>query len=94
MKENYLDLHELFCGNDDSCPIAIPEGYLISYDGVHLTREGAIHLSKLLRNDEEFMSLWGSAFGSYFCPEPGNEKLLTCPTDQGTDSGSRPPAGS
>ena len=30
VKQSYFDLHELICGNDDSCPIATPEGYLIS----------------------------------------------------------------
>jgi hypothetical protein len=72
VKPNYLDLHQLFCGDDPSCPIATPEGFLISYDGGHLTREGALHLADLLSKNEEFMSLWRKIFGRYSCQEPGN----------------------
>ena len=60
VREKYLDLHRLLCGAQPSCPISTPEGQLISYDGGHLTKEGAIHLAGLLGEDEGFTSLWNA----------------------------------
>jgi hypothetical protein len=78
VKGNYLDLHHLFCGDSDSCPVATPDARLISYDGGHLTREGTIHLSKLLSRDEDFMRRWEAVFGEYLCPGIANEGVI-CP---------------
>jgi peptidoglycan/LPS O-acetylase OafA/YrhL len=79
VKRNYLDLHRLFCGASDSCPVATPEGSLISYDGGHLTRDGAVHLSRLLSGDEDFTRRWDTAFGYRLCPEIKDEGV-PCPT--------------
>jgi hypothetical protein len=78
VKGNYLDIHRLFCGDSDSCPVATPQGQLISYDGGHLTRDGAIHLSRLLSSDEGFVRRWKAAFGEYLCDEIANEGEI-CP---------------
>jgi hypothetical protein len=78
VKGNYLDVHRLFCGDNDDCPIATPEGRLVSYDGHHLTRDGAVHLSRLLSSDEDFTRRWEAAFGDYMCPEIRDEGV-PCP---------------
>lgn len=78
VKGNYLDLHRLFCGDNDSCPVATPAGRLISYDGGHLTRDGALHLSHLLSGDEGFRRRWEAVFGDYLCPEIATEAVI-CP---------------
>lgn len=39
----FIDISSLLC--PDECPVLTPEGALISYDGAHLTREGAAHLA-------------------------------------------------
>ena len=64
VRANYLDLHRILCGDQNSCPISTPEGYLISYDGGHLTREGAIHLADLLAADDDFSKLWTTTVDS------------------------------
>ena len=49
--ETFVDLALLFCGNYRDCPIFTPDLALVSYDGRHLTREGAAHLGgKLLKH--------------------------------------------
>ncbi len=40
-QDQFIDLHELFCGDDGTCPVFGSGGELLSYDGGHLTREGA-----------------------------------------------------
>ncbi|MGI4851676.1 MAG: SGNH hydrolase domain-containing protein [Janthinobacterium lividum] len=59
---NYLDLHKIVCGNDKKCPVSTPEGYLISYDGRHLTQKGAIYIGNLLLKNKKFMEDWNSVF--------------------------------
>jgi len=45
----YVDVAKLFCGSYRDCPVFTPDLELISYDGSHLTREGAAYLGKRLR---------------------------------------------
>lgn len=59
---NYYDLHAVVCPDPSGCPIVTPAGYLISHDGLHLTREGAQHVGALVRADASFMSHWREAF--------------------------------
>jgi len=47
-KEYFFDQQKLICGGDYICPIFTPEGKLISYDGGHLTKDGAKYVGELL----------------------------------------------
>ncbi|MGH1483203.1 MAG: acyltransferase family protein [Geminicoccales bacterium] len=44
----FVDVHDVICGPIVDCPIFTPDLKLISYDGSHLTREGAVYLGKKL----------------------------------------------
>jgi peptidoglycan/LPS O-acetylase OafA/YrhL len=44
----YVDQFEAICDADYSCPIFTPEGDLISLDGGHLTKQGAVFVGKAL----------------------------------------------
>lgn len=46
--ETFVDLTLLFCGSHRDCPIFTSDLELVSYDGRHLTREGAAHLGEKL----------------------------------------------
>lgn len=59
---DYLDLHQIVCGDTEKCPVTNPDGYLISYDGCHLSKEGASYIGKLLSNDQSFVARWNSVF--------------------------------
>lgn len=60
--DNYIDLHEIICGKSEECPVATPNGFSISYDGGHLTKEGAAYVSELLKADKKFMKKWNAVF--------------------------------
>lgn len=47
-REHFVNLSELMCGNSGECPIFRPDGRLLSYDGGHLTLEGARKLASRL----------------------------------------------
>lgn len=48
-KSIFVDILERICGGfNRSCPLFTPDGKLISYDGPHLTKEGALYLGNLL----------------------------------------------
>lgn len=56
MKDNlpdavFVDSYSIICGEDKICPVFTPEGRLISYDGSHLTKEGAVYIGSLLFKD-------------------------------------------
>lgn len=38
---SFIDLQKLICSEDYNCPVFTPDGLLISYDGMHLTKAGA-----------------------------------------------------
>ena len=44
----FIDVSALMCGAGSACPVFTPSDRLISYDGVHLTADGARHLGELL----------------------------------------------
>lgn len=56
----FIDLHEVICGEGPDCPVFTADEGLISYDGSHLTREGAIHVGQALLRDS---ALWRRIFG-------------------------------
>lgn len=59
---DYVDLGAIICGNEyNSCPLSTPNGYLVSYDGFHLTQEGAKYVGGLLKENEMFMKKWNRA---------------------------------
>jgi hypothetical protein len=44
----FVNTHQLVCGSTSTCPVFTEELKLISFDGGHLTQEGASHLGKIL----------------------------------------------
>ncbi len=44
----FIDIHQLVCGEGDTCPLFTPDLRLISFDGGHLTPDGAKYVGKLL----------------------------------------------
>ncbi len=44
----FIDQQQLVCGAADSCPVFTKDLKLISFDGGHLTKEGARHVGKIL----------------------------------------------
>jgi hypothetical protein len=52
----FVDLFGLFCGSDYQCKIMDEDNQLLTFDGGHLTRAGAIHYGKILRTDPIFSS--------------------------------------
>jgi hypothetical protein len=53
----FIDLYAALCGPEYRCPIASPEGRLYSFDGTHLTRDGAVLLAHRLRAQDAFAPL-------------------------------------
>lgn len=47
--DSFIDVSALICGTGPSCPVFTPSDRLISFDGVHLTADGAAHFGQLLR---------------------------------------------
>lgn len=44
----FIDQQQLICGEEDSCTVFTPEMKLISFDGGHLTKDGAKYVGRLL----------------------------------------------
>ncbi len=44
----FVDVHALLCDRLATCPLFTPEGKLISFDGAHLTPDGAGYVGRLL----------------------------------------------
>ena len=44
----FLDVSELLCGSANTCPLFTGDGKLISFDGGHLTKDGAVYFGKRL----------------------------------------------
>ena len=47
-KEVFVNLHQQVCGANDDCPVFTPSLKLISFDGGHLTKDGAKYIGKIL----------------------------------------------
>jgi peptidoglycan/LPS O-acetylase OafA/YrhL len=45
---NFLDVSALLCGSVNTCPLFTSDGQLISFDGLHLTKDGAAYLGQKL----------------------------------------------
>ena len=48
---NYLDVSELLCGSAATCPLFTEDGQLVSFDGAHLTQDGARFLGGRLSRE-------------------------------------------
>jgi peptidoglycan/LPS O-acetylase OafA/YrhL len=46
--KNFVDVSGLLCASDVRCRVFTSQGWLVSYDGEHLTRDGATHLGALI----------------------------------------------
>ena len=53
----FIDVSELFCGGESSCPLFTDGGELISYDGGHLTKVGAKYFGRKL-SEHRVISHW------------------------------------
>lgn len=58
--EGYLDFYDLLCAKDKGCPLSTPDGFLFSYDGSHLTEEGAKFVGSKLDDNANFVEFWNS----------------------------------
>jgi len=47
-KDIFIDLQQLVCGSPSTCPVFTSDLKLISFDGGHLTKDGARHVGKVL----------------------------------------------
>lgn len=47
-RDSFLDMSDLLCGSEASCPLFTERGELISYDGTHLTKAGAAYVGTKL----------------------------------------------
>ncbi len=44
----FVDIHALICKSENDCPLFTPEARLISFDGGHLTQQGARYVGRIL----------------------------------------------
>ena len=57
-KNIFVDLHELVCGTSSvSCPVFTNDVKLISFDGGHLTKDGAQYIGRILFQSSQLGSL-------------------------------------
>ena len=58
--KKYIDMHSLYCISSPnySCPLYTDKGDIISFDGDHLTQNGALFLANILVKDENFKKTW------------------------------------
>ena len=56
--EEFIDVSALLCASELTCRLFDPNGYLLSYDGAHLTPEGAKHLGAQLMKQPRFRGLY------------------------------------
>jgi len=56
--EEFIDVSALLCASELTCRLFDPNGYLLSYDGAHLTPEGAKHLGAQLMKQPRFRSVY------------------------------------
>ena len=45
----FVNIIKVVCGENDTCPQFTPDGHLLSYDGNHLTKNGAVFVGSLLK---------------------------------------------
>jgi hypothetical protein len=56
--EEFIDVSALLCANELTCRLFDQSGSLLSYDGAHLTPEGAKHLGAQLMKQPRFRGLY------------------------------------
>lgn len=56
-KDIFVDLQQLVCGSPSTCPVFTSDLKLISFDGGHLTKDGARYVGKLLFQGSKLGSL-------------------------------------
>lgn len=56
--EEFVDVSALLCANELTCRLFDPSGSLLSYDGAHLTPEGARHLGAQLMKQPRFLGVY------------------------------------
>ena len=47
-KKVFVDIQALVCKSEDECPLFTPQAKLISFDGGHLTEQGARYVGGIL----------------------------------------------
>ncbi|MGV6810360.1 MAG: SGNH hydrolase domain-containing protein [bacterium] len=50
-KNRFVDIQTLICKSEKDCPLFTPEARLISFDGGHLTQQGAAYVGRILLNN-------------------------------------------
>jgi len=58
-RDIFVDVSQLLCGNGTTCPLFTDDGKLITYDGGHLTREGARYYGQRLAQSAQIRRLLG-----------------------------------
>ena len=53
----FINHHQLVCGTSEKCPVFTNDFKLISFDGGHLTKDGARYVGKILFNNSPLASL-------------------------------------
>jgi len=56
-KSVFVDLHQKVCGASNDCPVFTPDLKLISFDGGHLTKDGAKYVGEILFQSTPFSEL-------------------------------------
>jgi hypothetical protein len=57
-KTIFVNIQKMVCtGLNQTCPIFTPNGKLITYDGVHLTKYGAIYIGDIIFNNKPLNQL-------------------------------------
>jgi peptidoglycan/LPS O-acetylase OafA/YrhL len=57
-EESFVDSLELFCGsNASNCPVFVQPDQLITYDGLHLTKYGAMFFGREMLNQPRFQAM-------------------------------------
>jgi hypothetical protein len=52
-KSIFVNVEKMICtGFNHTCPLFTPQGKLISYDGLHLTKYGAIYVGNIIFNNK------------------------------------------
>jgi peptidoglycan/LPS O-acetylase OafA/YrhL len=59
-REAFLDVSALLCGEGSACPLFTDEGKLVSYDGGHLTPDGARYYGRKLAQTDLLRPVLGS----------------------------------
>ncbi len=57
-KSIFINMQKMICtGPNETCPLFTPNGKLISYDGRHFTKHGALHIGDIMFNNKPLNGL-------------------------------------